>query len=108
MQTKGYTREEQFYSSEKPLLKPLPDMPFEIQYTRIYKVAQNNHICLSTDKHYYSVPFTYIGQKVKVIYTRSTVRIYHKGGIDMCTLTSCGSRKIYNCRRASLLCSPSL
>ena len=79
MQTKGYTREEQFYSSEKPLLKPLPDMPFEIQYTRIYKVAQNNHICLSTDKHYYSVPFTYIGQKVKVIYTRSTVRIYHKG-----------------------------
>lgn len=79
MQTKGYTREEQFNSSEKPMLKPLPAMAFEIQYTKTYKVALNNHFCLSPDKHYYSVPHTHIGQKVVVIYTRSTVRVYHKG-----------------------------
>jgi transposase len=79
MQTKGYTRQEQFNAAEKPLLKPLPDLPFEIQYTKKYKVAQNNHICLSIDKHYYSVPHTYIGKEVKVIYTRTTVRIYHRG-----------------------------
>lgn len=79
MQTKGYTREEQFNSSEKPMLKPLPDLPFEIQYTRTYKVGFNCHFCLTPDKHYYSVPHTFVGQKVVVIFTRSTVRVYHKG-----------------------------
>ena len=79
MQTKGYTREEQFNAAEKPTLQPLPDLPFEIQYTKTYKVANNNHFCLTPDKHYYSVPHTHIGQKVVVIYTRSVVRVYHNG-----------------------------
>jgi len=79
MQTKGYTREEQFNAAEKPTLKPLPDLPFEIQYTKKYTVALNNHFCLTPDKHYYSVPHTHIGQKVVVIYTRSAVRVYYKG-----------------------------
>lgn len=79
MQTKGYTREEQFNAAEKPMLKPLPDLAFEIQYTKTYKVANNNHFCLTPDKHYYSVPHTHIGQKVVVIYSRSAVRVYHKG-----------------------------
>lgn len=79
MQTKGYTREEQFNAAEKSKLKPLPDLAFEIQYTKTYKVANNNHFCLTPDKHYYSVPHTHIGQKVIVIYCRSAVRVYHKG-----------------------------
>ena len=79
MQTKGYSREEQFNAAERPMLKPLPDQAFEIQYTKTYKVANNNHFCLTPDKHYYSVPHTHIGQKVVVIYTRSAVRVYHKG-----------------------------
>jgi transposase len=79
MQNKEFTREEQFNAAEKPFLKPLPDVAFEIQYTKTYKVALNNHFCLTPDKHYYSVPHTLIGQKVVVIYTRSAVRIYHKG-----------------------------
>lgn len=79
MQNKEYTREEQFTSSEKLLLKPLPDLPFEMQYTKKYTVALNNHFCLTPDKHYYSVPHTHIKQKIIVIYTRSAVRVYHKG-----------------------------
>lgn len=31
------------------------------------------------DKHYYSVPYQHIGQKVKVIYTRTLVKVYFKG-----------------------------
>lgn len=79
MQQKPYCREEKFLAEEKPLLKTLPDEPFEIKYYRQYKVAPNNHICLYQDKHYYSVPYKWIGQRVKVIYTRSIVKIYAQG-----------------------------
>jgi hypothetical protein len=79
MQQKPYCREEKFLADEKHLLQPLPDQPFEIKYYRELKVAKNNHVYLTQDKHYYSVPYTYIGQSARVIYTRSMVRIYAKG-----------------------------
>jgi hypothetical protein len=79
MQQKPYCREEKFLADEKPLLKPLPDEPFEVKYYKEYKVAKNNHIYLTQDKHYYSVPYKWTGQKAKVIYTRSIVKIYIKG-----------------------------
>jgi transposase len=79
MQQKPYSRQERFLSAEKQLLAPLPQQIFELKYYRELKVAQNNHIYLAQDKHYYSVPYTYIGIKVKVIYTRSMVYIYGKG-----------------------------
>ncbi len=79
MQQKPYSREEKFLADEKHLLKDLPSDPFEIKYYRELKVAKNNHIYLSEDKHYYSVPFAYTGVTVKVIYTRAIVRVYAKG-----------------------------
>jgi len=79
MQQKNYCREECFLSEEKPLLKSLPKDDFEIKYYKEYKVSNNNHIYLTQDKHYYSVPYHYIGQRAKVIYTRSLVRIYIGG-----------------------------
>lgn len=79
MQNKPWSREEKFLAEEKHFLKSLPSEPFEIKFYSTYKVQQNNHILLGKDKHYYSVPYTYIGQKAKVIYTRSMVRIYIDG-----------------------------
>lgn len=79
MQQKNYCREECFLSEEKSLLAVLPKNDFEIKYYKEYKVSKNNHIYLTQDKHYYSVPYQYIGQKSKVIYTRSLVRIYIAG-----------------------------
>ena len=79
MQQKLYCREEKFLADEKHLLQSLPDQLFELKYYRELKVAKNNHIYLAQDKHYYSVPFAYIGQSAKVNYTRSMVRIYAKG-----------------------------
>ena len=79
MQKKPYCREERFLSLEKPHLKPLPEESYEIKYYRELKVAQNNHVYLSKDKHYYSVPYRHIGHKVKVIYTRTLVRLYLNG-----------------------------
>lgn len=79
MQQHDYCREELFLSEEKHTLQSLPNEVFEIKHYREYKLAQNNHIYLGEDKHYYSAPYTYIGKKLKVIYTRSMVRIYYNG-----------------------------
>lgn len=76
MQQKPYCREELFLAEEKQHLKQLPTQPFELKHYRVSTVAKNNYIYFSEDKHYYSVPYTLIGQKVKVIYTRSMVHIY--------------------------------
>ena len=79
MQQKPWSRQERFLSAEKHLLSALPQQTFELKYYRELKVARNNHVYLAQDKHYYSVPYTFIGTQVKVIYTRSMVRIYGKG-----------------------------
>lgn len=79
MQQKNYCREEFFLSDEMPHLQELPREDFELKYYAEYKVAQNNHIYLGRDKHYYSVPYAHIGKQAKVIYTRMLVKIYIDG-----------------------------
>lgn len=79
MQQKPYCRQERFLSAEKSTLGELPVQRFELKYYADLKVANNGHIYLRRNKHYYSVPYTYIGMKVKVIYTRTMVSIYCQG-----------------------------
>lgn len=79
MKQKGHCREEQFMASEKPLLAPLPTERFELRHHAELTLSKNNHVYLARDKHYYSAPHTLIGKKLKVIYTRSMVQLYHQG-----------------------------
>jgi hypothetical protein len=79
MQQREYSREEHFIADEKQMLKPLPQSVFEGQYDTELTVSANCCVYLGRDKHYYPVPYQYIGQKVKVIYTRSLVKIYLRG-----------------------------
>lgn len=79
MQQRPYCREEKFLADEKKLLAPLPTDRFQIKTYSELTVAKNNHIYLSENKHYYSVPYRLIGSKVKVIYTRTMVYIFSKG-----------------------------
>ena len=79
MQQKPWCREERFLAEEKHLLAPLPAESFQLKYYKELTVAKNNHVYLSQDKHYYSVPYKLIGCKVKVVYTRSMVYVFHKG-----------------------------
>ena len=81
MQQKPYSREECFLAEEKPLLKPLPDSLYEIKHYKELKVGKNNHVLIWHDKHYYSAPYQLIGTRVKVVLTRSLVRIYSKGNL---------------------------
>jgi hypothetical protein len=74
----GNSRLEHYEKQEKTLLNPLPEKAFEIKYYKTATVQKNCHIILSQDKHYYSVPMRYIGKKVLVIYTSSSVHVYYE------------------------------
>lgn len=79
MQQKPYTRQEKFLAEEKGLLRALPESGFEVRHYAELRAGHNNCIYLGRDKHYYSVPHSYIGQKVSVIYTRSLVQVFCQG-----------------------------
>lgn len=75
-QKKLANRYSRFMQEEQPLLQPLPETPFEIRHTVEAKVQKNYHIILGEDWHQYSVPFSYVGKTVNVIYDTDTVEIY--------------------------------
>ena len=80
MQRLPFTREERFLSLDRPRLRELPEKDFEIIYRTELLVQNSSHIYMGRDKVYYSVPYHLIGKKVKVIYTRSLVKIFSPKG----------------------------
>jgi transposase len=74
----GYdeSRKELFEEHEQPLLQPLPVEPYELKEYLQVKVMKNCHVQLHKDHHYYSVPYRYIGKKVKIVYSVTYVSIY--------------------------------
>lgn len=70
------TRQLLFEQYEKLLLKPLPCADFYIRHTTESKVQRNYHVIVGEDRHQYSVPYTLIGKRLKVIYTADVVEIY--------------------------------
>jgi transposase len=75
-QTRTCSRLELFTREEKSVLGPLPDNSYYIRHTTEAKVQQCYHILLGEDWHNYSVPFSFIGKTVSVIYDADTVEIY--------------------------------
>ena len=77
-QGRKYSRQQQFDEMEKQALHPLPAMRFEMRKQVMVTVMVNGHVSLHCDKHYYSVPYGFIGKKVKVFYSKSKIEIFHK------------------------------
>jgi transposase len=75
---KTYSRKDLFEEIEAHKLALLPQQRYEIKHQAIATVMQNGHVLLGEDKHYYSVPYTYIRKKVKLLYSTKTVEVYHK------------------------------
>jgi transposase len=78
MQSRDYSRHDKFKNVEQKELKPLSNERYELKDYAVSTVYKNCHIWLKEDEHYYSVPFKYIGKKVKVIYSNRMVEIYIK------------------------------
>jgi transposase len=74
---RNYSRRQQFEEVEREALMPLPPLRYELKKCLYATVAKNGHVALSADKHYYSVPYRYIGKKVKLLFSRHTVEIYY-------------------------------
>lgn len=72
-----YSRKDQFLEVEKPTLQSLPEQRYELRRSLSVTAMKNGHVCLSVDRHYYSVPFSYINKKVKVLYSKSLVEVYY-------------------------------
>jgi transposase len=73
-----YSRLQLFKEDEQGKLATLRIDRYEIKQQTHATVMQNGHVCLSKDKHYYSVPYKYIRKKVKIMYTTANVEIYYK------------------------------
>jgi transposase len=78
MQKIKLSRRQLFDQIEKPVLAPLPVERYVQRSFKRLKAQFNYHIYLSEDLHYYSVPYRYRGQHVIVIYSDTTVEIFHK------------------------------
>jgi len=75
-QNREYSRQELFNQIEETALKPLPTMRYELKHYAFGTVPKNCHVWLGCDKHYYSVPFRYMGKKIKIEYTRTKVVVF--------------------------------
>jgi transposase len=73
-----YSRRQLFEEIEKSDLQPLPQYRYQAKRKKVVTVMKNNHVCLAEDKHYYSVPYRYIGKKVTILYTQDRVEIYYR------------------------------
>lgn len=78
LQGRGHTRRMLFEEREQTHLMALPTTSYQIKHYVGARVQKNGHVLLSEDKHYYSVPYRYIGQWVRLIYTQTSVEVYHQ------------------------------
>ena len=73
MKDYGVSRAQRF-EEEKRQLKSLPSSPFEMSEWRAAKVHPDCHI--QVEKNFYSVPFLYVGQKLRVRLTDKMVEVF--------------------------------
>jgi transposase len=71
------TRKSLFESLEKSVLKPLPIHRFVFAEWKTARVNIDYHI--EVDRHYYSVPYQLIHEKVEVRLTDTTLEVFFKG-----------------------------
>ncbi len=75
-QKRQSSRYQQFVDIEKSHLLPLPDKEYEYATLTHQKVSKDYHIRI--DKHYYSVPYSLVGETVLCRLTQMTVEIFHQ------------------------------
>ena len=75
MQKTKISRQQQFEETEKNVLKPLPAYRFELQEWKKATVHVDYHVDIK--RHFYSVPYRFIGKRVDVCLTKNTVEVFY-------------------------------
>jgi len=72
------SRAELFAELERPALKPLPAQRFELAHWKEVTVNIDYHVEYSdgSGRHYYSVPYTLVHQRLELRATKHTVEVY--------------------------------
>mgnify|MGYP003684906137 FL=1 len=73
-----YTRASLFQELELSQLNALPVKRYELKQYAKGTVHKNSHIYFNKDKHYYSVPYQYIGKRIRIVYSESFIEVYYK------------------------------
>ena len=73
----SFSRRDLFSQQEQAHLRELPSAPCLLKKGRMLTVQRNYHIQLREDNLYYSVPWHFVGKKVKVWYDQKTVEVYY-------------------------------
>ena len=71
------SRTSQFIAIDKPALKPLPQTVY--QYTFVKKVRVHIDYHVEVEKHYYSVPYALVKQRLEAHICGQQVKVYHHG-----------------------------
>ncbi len=78
LNNRPFSRRQLFEDTERSTLNALPEKRYELKCRYIASVMKNNFVCLAEDKHYYTVPYRFIGKKVTLLYSQSQVEIFHR------------------------------
>ena len=96
MKDYGVSRAQRF-EEEKKQLKALPPSPFELSEWRRAKVHPDCHV--QVEKNFYSVPFVYVGQQVRVRLTDKLVEVFSEDSLPLSAhsrLTGIGQFSTYD------------
>ena len=76
--TTGKSRRSVFEAEEQGCLGPLPITPFRFRYRKEVKLTGDYHVTVGRleERHLYSVPYIYVGQRVTVVWDTETVEVY--------------------------------
>lgn len=69
-----YSRRQQFETLEKNVLKPLNKYPYDPMTTKTATVGKTGFV--TVDHRYYSIPYKFIGKKIKLMYNRTKVEAF--------------------------------
>jgi transposase len=69
-----YSRRQQFEALEKNVLKPLNPYPYDPMMSKTATVGKTGFV--TVDYRYYSIPYKFIGKKVKVMYNTTRVEAF--------------------------------
>jgi len=69
-----YSRRGQFEALERDVLKPLNKYGYDPMTTKVATVGKTGYA--TVDHRYYSIPYKFIGKKVKLMYNRTKVEAY--------------------------------
>jgi hypothetical protein len=86
-----YSRMQQFEQLEKNVLKPLNKYPYDPMTTKMATVGKTGYV--TAEYRYYSVPYKFIGKKVKLMYNRTKVEAYSEHEIIAVHVRQYGKEK---------------